>query len=216
MIGRGVERLQTSVQSLLKYVKGEPALWTIGSVNKTIDRICDFLQEECKKRSIQLDKREQSQIPDIRMQPELLEEALLNLAVNGMEATRRGGTLSLQTETTADAKWVRVRISDQGRGMSPRQLKSPKTTFVTTKKNRMGSGPVFARKILQQHRAKVQIESQREKGTNVAIIFPVSKLARPEDNAAEHHAQSVEGKPQITPHPAEAREWLRSFVQFFH
>jgi signal transduction histidine kinase len=175
MIQRSAERLQGSVQSLLTFAKGDAPPWSEGSINKVINAICDFLQEECKKRSVQLEKHQNAQLPPVRMRMELLEEAMLNLAVNGLEATRKGGILGLQTGLSLDGKWVQVRISDQGKGIDPKVLKRKPSTFVTTKKNGVGLGLFFARQILQQHHAKLEVDSQKGKGTTFTVSFKACK-----------------------------------------
>jgi len=171
MIQRSVERMQASVGSLLAFSKGDTVPWTEGSLNRLIDAICDYLEPECRKRKIQLEKRQNINLPPIHMQAENLEEALLNLAVNAMEAMPKGGTLVMATEFAPDGKAVQARIIDQGMGMDAKLLRKVSKEFVTTKKTGVGLGLYFSRQILKHHHAKLHIASQKGRGTTVTVTF---------------------------------------------
>jgi two-component system sensor histidine kinase HydH len=171
MIQRSAERLQASVGSLLAFSKGDTVPWTEGSLNRLIDAIFDYLEPECRKRKIQLEKHQNVNLPPIRMQTENLEEALLNLAVNAMEAMPKGGVLGLMTEVGADGKSVQARITDQGMGMDAKLLRKVSKGLVTTKKTGVGLGLYFTRQILKHHHAALHITSQKAQGTTVTVTF---------------------------------------------
>jgi signal transduction histidine kinase len=170
LIARSADRLEATVSALLNFVKGEKKPYQPGVINPVIEHLGDFLKMECQKRGVKLDKRLEAQ-QSILFDEYSLQEALLNLMTNALQAMPSGGTLSVISEDHGKGEIV-VTISDNGTGMDAKALAKLKTPFHTTKKGGVGLGVFFAREILQQHKAKLDISSQKGKGTAVRIVFP--------------------------------------------
>jgi signal transduction histidine kinase len=173
LLRRSADRLHVAVSNLLAFAKGEPAEWTVGSVNEPLNKVADFLKEECRKRNVELDMRQESQLPLVRMQSVLLEEVFLNFAMNGLEAMPQGGVLGLLTQKGPDEKSIRVIIGDTGLGMDERALKRLGQAFATGKKEGAGMGVYFACEILKTHHAEPRFKSTVGEGTVVTLTFPV-------------------------------------------
>lgn len=169
MLERNVRRLQQNVQNLLTYAKGDPVPWTTGSLNVPVNALCDYLQELCRARSIRLEKQQALKLPAVRYQNERLQEALLNYAVNALEAMKPGGTLTLAVNPASNGD-VQITISDTGVGLALRQLN--KGRYRTTKKGGLGLGLAFSAEVLRDHGATVQFASTRGQGTTVTLTFP--------------------------------------------
>lgn len=103
---------------------------------------------------------------------ELLEQVILNLLTNAIDAMPEGGSLGLQViECEAD---VCIRVSDTGVGMSEETRKAVGTPFFTTKSNGHGLGLAFCKTIIALHGGQFDISSSLGKGSTVTVRLPKS------------------------------------------
>jgi PAS domain S-box-containing protein len=113
-----------------------------------------------------------------------LENAILNLAINGRDAMPDGGTLTISTARIRidqapelePGDYVRVTVSDTGHGMAPEVAARAVEPFFSTKPLGKGTGLGLAQVygIAQQSGGTVRIESREGQGTNVHILLPVA------------------------------------------
>ncbi|BDG02021.1 sensor histidine kinase [Anaeromyxobacter oryzae] len=103
--------------------------------------------------------------------PRRVEEALLNLVANAVEATPRGGRVEVEVAHVEGAAAIRVR--DTGRGMAPEVLARVGTPFFTTRDGGTGLGVVLARAAFVQHGGTLRYESAPGRGTTAFATLPV-------------------------------------------
>ena len=104
--------------------------------------------------------------------PALIDEpsvrsALLNLALNAVQAMPSGGTLAVRTKGEAGS--ARLDISDTGTGMTDEQVRNIFEPFYTTKSQGLGLGLPYAKKIIEQHGGAITIETRPGAGTTVRV-----------------------------------------------
>ena len=113
-----------------------------------------------------------------------LEQALLNLLFNAIEAVEPGGQLSVMTEQAAaladsevkvgaaqDAKLC-LKIKDTGVGIPPENISRLFDPFFTTKTKGIGLGLSITRRIIQEHNGTIAVESELHQGTTFSILLP--------------------------------------------
>jgi two-component system sensor histidine kinase HydH len=104
-----------------------------------------------------------------------LQQALVNLLLNAVEATPPGGSITVGTERvlndSAPAR-LRVVIRDTGTGIAPENLGRLFQTFFTTKPNGTGLGLAVTQRIIRGHRGSISAESEPGKGTSFSILLP--------------------------------------------
>ena len=105
---------------------------------------------------------------------------LMNLILNAVQAMPGGGRLGVVTR--ADGARAHVLVTDTGAGMNSAQVKKVFEPFYTTKKQGLGLGMAYARKVVEQHEGTIRVESQPGKGTTVEIEVPAPQ---PEAKGAE-------------------------------
>lgn len=103
--------------------------------------------------------------------PRRVEEALLNLVANAVEATPRGGRVDVDVERVDGVAAIRVR--DTGHGMAPEVLARVGTPFFTTRDEGTGLGVVLARAAFVQHGGALRYESAPGLGTTAVATLPV-------------------------------------------
>jgi signal transduction histidine kinase len=114
-----------------------------------------------------------------------LQQAFVNLLLNALEAMGPNGTLSVATNflpasTVPDGPpeaemgtQLRLTIQDNGIGIPPEHMARLFEPFFTTKPNGTGLGLLITRRIIQEHRGTITVESQPDKGTSFQITLPV-------------------------------------------
>ncbi|MDB4989508.1 MAG: Flagellar sensor histidine kinase FleS, partial [Myxococcaceae bacterium] len=120
--------------------------------------------------------------------PDLLRQALVNVAENAIQAMPDGGTLTVRTEDAKldSAQAVAIAIRDTGEGMDTLVRSKATDPFFTTRPTGTGLGLAIVHRLVHSHGGKVQIESTYGSGTTVTIILPLrvsSRSVRPSSHA---------------------------------
>ncbi len=101
-----------------------------------------------------------------------LRQVLLNVLNNSCEAIEARGQIELRH--TSVSHYVRLVISDDGKGISPENLKNIGMPFYTTKPDGNGLGVATCIQIMEELKGKFQIESVSDEGTKVTLIIPTT------------------------------------------
>jgi signal transduction histidine kinase len=112
----------------------------------------------------------------VRADRRRLKEAVLNLALNAIDAMSGGGTLALASGRSETHAWIEIR--DSGRGMSAETLARLGEPFFTTKENGTGLGVALARRLAEQHGGALELESKEGEGTRAVLKLPFDRTAR--------------------------------------
>ncbi len=105
--------------------------------------------------------------------PRRLREALLNVVQNAIQATARGGSVSL--EAAREGPSVVLLVRDDGHGMTAAELARAGTPFATEREGGTGLGLALARSVARQHGGELTIESEPGRGTIVRLTLPVDR-----------------------------------------
>ncbi|HYL98221.1 MAG TPA: ATP-binding protein [Blastocatellia bacterium] len=105
-----------------------------------------------------------------RLDRAAVRSVLVNLMLNSIQAMPEGGGLTIRTRAAEHT--VRIEVADTGCGMSDQQVRSVFEPFFTTKARGLGLGLYYARKVVDQHRGTINVESAEGKGTRVTISLP--------------------------------------------
>lgn len=106
----------------------------------------------------------------VRVDPEQVKRALLNLMKNGVQAVRGGGVLTVRAR--ASGEWVAVEVCDTGPGMSPEVQARAFEPFFTTREQGTGLGLAIVKKIAEENGGTVAVESEAGKGTTFQMTLP--------------------------------------------
>jgi signal transduction histidine kinase len=109
---------------------------------------------------------------DVRIDRDLLKQAVLNIVVNAIEAMPGGGELRLESSAAGDL--AEIRISDTGPGIPPELREKIFRLYFTTKQKGSGIGLAMAFRTVQLHDGTIDFTSEPGKGTAFSIRLPIA------------------------------------------
>lgn len=103
-----------------------------------------------------------------------LQQSVLNLMKNGIEAMEQGGRLDVQLLKDRHKPVCYIAIADTGKGMNEEQLRRAGTPFYTTKEKGTGLGLMVTLKLLQSMGGQAHFQSKKGQGTTVTVQLPLA------------------------------------------
>lgn len=174
MITNEAERCGAIVNNLLTFSRRAHEVFAECSLHETIERSAMVIEHSLRVKEIKLVRQlDAARNEMIWCDASAIEQMFINLIINALEATDRGGTITLQTDC-AGREQVIARVGDTGKGMPPELVARIFDPFVTTKedKNSVGLGLSVAYGVVQSHDGEISVESEVGKGTTFTIILP--------------------------------------------
>lgn len=113
-------------------------------------------------------------LPPVNIDKDQIQQVLINLSLNAVEATPSGGTVRLVTRYLADKKMVEVEVHDTGIGIPPENLDRIFDPFFTTRENGTGLGLAITHGIVEQHGGTIDVKSSQGKGTSFFMRLPLN------------------------------------------
>ncbi|MEJ2237900.1 MAG: ATP-binding protein [Gemmatimonadales bacterium] len=166
-----LKRIESAIRDLLSYARPrEPRLmWTDPTL--LVDRVIGLTTSQAEAAGVRIEKRAAEAIPKIKLDPELVAQTLVNLALNGIQAMEQGGVLTISTTSVCDE--VRIAVSDTGTGIPEEQRETIFRPFYTTKHKGSGLGLAITRGIVERHDGRLEVESEVGSGSTFTLVFSV-------------------------------------------
>jgi signal transduction histidine kinase len=166
------------IHELLTFARQMTPEMTRVKLNQVVTGGLYFLESRCAKAGIEVIRTLDPHLPEILADSSQLQQVIVNLVVNAVQAMPNGGKLTIETSTAGDHVLLIVR--DTGSGMPETVLKNLFTPFFTTKDIDQGTGLGLAvvHGIISSHGGTIRVESKVGKGTCFEIQLPVSGPAR--------------------------------------
>lgn len=171
-VARGeVNRLDYIVKQFLEAIRSTPPQLKPAPLNEVVQRTLDLLQPELANRNLNVKTRLARDLPLTPIDAAQIQQVLLNLIRNAMQAMTKGGTLALQTGEGAEGVWVSV--ADTGGGIPQELINRIFEPFYTTKKKGSGLGLMIVQRIVRAHFGRIEVESQVGHGTTFRVWLPL-------------------------------------------
>ncbi len=169
-----VVQMERMFSDLLNYSKPLEIQKKDIPIEALIDICLKELEGELSARGIRVEKSFSPDLPPIIADPDKIEQVLLNVLKNALEASEQKGKIEISAlaDERGSKATATIAIADHGVGISARNLKTVFHPFFTTKKKGTGLGLAIVKKIMDAHRGSISIESKEGEGTVVRLTLP--------------------------------------------
>lgn len=164
------DRLNRVVEDFLHFAKPLPVEMGVCDLGEELRSVVTQLSGEAAARGVRLEL-ENVPIPRLRGDRERLRQVFLNILLNSLQATPRGGAITI-TPAGADG-WVDISFADTGEGIDADELKRIFEPFFTTKGDGTGLGLAIAQKIIETHGGSISVVSEKGNGTRFLVRLPL-------------------------------------------
>ena len=166
-----ITRLDYIVSQFLQAIRPSPPKLQPASLNEVIRESLALLGPELKNRRLHVEQKLASSLPLAPMDSVQIQQVLVNLIKNAMQAMTKGGTLTLTTGEGADGVWFN--INDTGGGIPQDQINRIFEPFYTTKAKGTGLGLMIVQRIVRDHGGRIELESRVDEGTQFRVWLPL-------------------------------------------
>ena len=171
VIADAIRRLDHVVVGFLKFARPEELRLQPVQLASIISEVVSMSAPEAEQRGVSVRVDCSSDLPEINADPGMLQQAVLNLALNACQAMPSGGTLKLACRA-APHRRVEIDVEDTGVGIPPGDLGRIFDLYFTTKATGTGIGLSMVYRIVQLHDGEVKVESTPGHGTRFRLVFP--------------------------------------------
>ncbi len=174
----GLETIENRSKGLIKFIDAyreytslpQPKLKTIG-VKFLIEKVSQLLKQELKKTNVQFLMHYQSEYLTVQADEEMIEQVLINLIKNAIEANDQSEHARIEINGTYTESSVLISVTDNGPGIIPEAIDRIFVPFFTTKKTGSGIGLALSRQIMQMHNGSLTVISEPYVKTTFTLRF---------------------------------------------
>lgn len=169
-----VSHINNVVKELVLFAKPQVQKQPWVNINRTLEEALRLTFKEMGGENIIIDKQLAENLPLISADCNLIQQALVNIIQNAMEAMPDQGVLTLKSWLHSDVNMLVVSIADTGSGVAPEILSRVFEPFYTSKLDRLGLGLPVAHRIIAEHGGFINISSDENQGTRVHVYMPIT------------------------------------------
>lgn len=171
VVNDGLDRIQTIVRQLLDYAKNAPLAVQPVSLNEIVEKVLRLADYTLENRGIKLETDFDTTLPRTAIDANKIEQVLLNLIINAVQAIEGEGTIRVRT--FLDGQNCMVSIADSGPGIPSEVIEHIFDPFFTTKEvgEGTGLGLTVSKAIVEQHGGVLSVETSSA-GTTFFVRLP--------------------------------------------
>jgi signal transduction histidine kinase len=165
-----IRRLDRVVKTFLDFTRPVQLRPTEASLEALVRDVFVLAEPQARQNNVHLVFEANGALPTLRVDPDLMKQALLNVVLNGCQAMPSGGELRVTPRVTP--RHLELEISDQGPGIPPEARGKIFSLFYTTKPGGSGVGLAMSYRILQLHNGSIDYSSEADRGTTFRLTLP--------------------------------------------
>ncbi len=178
---REVERIRGLVASMGSLARGSEGAGDASpehfAPGELVREVAVFLEREARAVEVSLSVEVDPQTPKIVANRDQLHQVLMNLLLNGIQATPPGGRVCVRTEPDSErgAAWLSVEVADTGSGIREEDLERIFDPFFTTRSPDQGTGLglMICHRIVTEHGGTIEVRSREDEGSTFRVQLPV-------------------------------------------
>ncbi|MBW2064050.1 MAG: PAS domain-containing protein [Deltaproteobacteria bacterium] len=168
-----VERLNRVIGELLEFARPVKMKKKRILLQTLIRHSLKMVERQAQEKGVRVEMDLADDVKEIFLDPDRINQVLLNLYLNAFDAMERGGLLRVRLSGDENAGMAAISVSDTGKGISKQDLAHVFDPYFTTKQSGTGLGLAIVHRIIESHGGEVKVESQMEMGTTVRIFLPL-------------------------------------------
>ena len=187
IIGNEIQRLDRVVKTLVDFTRPVDLRLTELDLRTMLDDVAELASPDAARQGVTIEQELGSEPLRVKVDADLVKQAVLNIVINGVQAMTAGGTLTLRARRARNV--ALVEIADQGPGIPPEIRDKVFNLYFTTKEKGSGIGLAMSYRVMQLHNGSLEFDSVPGGGTTFRLQFPLSE-ARSDTPAQEAAARS--------------------------
>jgi len=142
-------------------------------LNTTVEHAVMLARQQVLSKPIKIEFTPAEDLPEVEHDSDQMHQVLLNLLLNSVQAIEGSGSVRVSVFGKEDSGDAVITVSDTGRGIPAEHLPNIFRPFYTTKGNGTGLGLSLARRIVEEHHGRIEVESSSGKGTAFSVTLPL-------------------------------------------
>ncbi len=168
-----IRRLNQIIENFLTFSKNRKLEFRRQDLIELVRDIVLLISDEAESKGVKIITHLGNTAFMLSMDFDRLKQAFFNVIKNAMESIPHEGLVTVSVETEGK-KWVKVRVSDTGNGLTPDETARIFDPDYTTKEKGLGLGLSLAHEIIRGHGGEIQVKSQKGSGTTFEILLPIN------------------------------------------
>jgi PAS domain S-box-containing protein len=178
-ITKEIDRLNELLKTFFSFAKPQNLNLVYCHIQDIINEIIPFLIREIADKGIRFIEDYHPQLQKIKVDKTQMHQVFLNLFLNAIQAMPNGGELKIEAHPILSnpqdgfkQNFIRVRVSDTGKGIPPHIVNKIFDPFFTTRPKGIGLGLSITYQIIKKHGGTIKVDSKWESGTSFNILLP--------------------------------------------
>lgn len=177
IIADETKRCSRIVKSLLDFARHSKPSIGENNINDIIRDSITLTRKQANFKDVNIEENLCEDLPLIHVDKDQIEQAMINLAQNAIEATEPGGKVTLTTQMGSKPGTIEIIVCDTGVGIPKEDLRKIFEPFYTTKESGTGLGMAITLGHIHQHGGIINVDSKPGRGTTLTIRLPIKKEA---------------------------------------
>jgi PAS domain S-box-containing protein len=174
VISSEIQRLDRVVQTLVDFTRPVELRLSDMDLRKVVEDVVILASPAAEKHNVLIEREAAPDALPVRIDVDLVKQAVLNIVLNGLQAMPNGGTLRLTVKREGDGALISVR--DQGAGIPDNIRDKIFNLYFTTKSGGSGIGLAMAYRVVQLHHGSVEFSTIIDHGTTFHLRFPLAEI----------------------------------------
>ena len=174
-IAKETLRCRKIVTSLLDFARQSKPAKALHDINQVVRASMALTRKQAAFKDVAFEAVLSEPLPSVEIDKDQIQQCLINLAINGIDATDPGGKIRFASRLVPEKGAVEITVADTGGGIPEKSLDRIFDPFFTSKETGTGLGLAISHGIIEQHDGTIDVESKEGEGTTFRIHLPIAR-----------------------------------------
>ncbi len=165
-----IQRVSRFAESFLEFGKSLELSRARTDMGALLKNVLELVAVKAARERVEVLLEEEAPSPALWIDPDFIRTCLLNVLLNAFQAMPEGG--QVRVRTGAEDGWFVVEVADTGVGVPPEAAARAFDPFFTTRREGIGLGLAFTKRVVEEHGGRVSFESREGQGSRVRLLLP--------------------------------------------